>query len=397
MSHALIARSRDLRKLKESGHAIRISAGNLIVEEVPYLNERQEVAKASLVLPLLLMSGDKTARPPDHVAFWTGDFPHRANGEKLTPLGESPCSHSLSDGTGVTYMFSAKPKDGYEDYEHKVLTYISILGQDARKIDPEATARVWRVDDSRDEDEVFLYMETASARQNTGEMAARLAGEKVAIVGVGGTGSYVLDFVAKTWVSEIHLYDPDPFLQHNAFRAPGAFAHDELEGGPNKAELHTKRYSRMRKGMVVHAVPIDEQNVDELRICQTVFLCIDGSEIKRKILQVCEEEGAVCIDTGMGIYRTDDRLGGILRTTTSAPKQRDHIWEKRRIDMGGGEDGEYERNIQMAELNALNAALAVIRWKKIRGIYADIGREGDSNYAIEVNRIVNRDEVGLEM
>ena len=396
MSHALIARSRDLRRLKESGHKIRVSAGNLIVEEVPYLNERREVAKASLVVPLLL-SGDKTGRPPDHVAYWTGDFPYRASGEKLTPLGESPCHRSLSDGTRLTYMFSAKPQAGYTDYEHKVLTYTGILGQEARKIDPGATAQVWTVDDAENEDGVFLYMETASARQQTGDMAARLAREKVAIVGVGGTGSYVLDFVAKTWVAEIHLYDPDPFLQHNAFRAPGAFARNELERGPNKAELHARRYSQMRKGVVIHAVPIDEQNVNELRSCQTVFLCIDGSEIKKKVLRVCEEEGTLCIDTGMGIYRADDKLGGILRTTTSTPGQRDHIWKKRRIDMGGGEDGEYERNIQMAELNALNAALAVIRWKKIRGIYADIGREGDSGYAIDVNRIVNRDEVGPEM
>jgi hypothetical protein len=31
-----------------------------------------------------------------------------------------------------------------------------------------------------------------------------------------------LDFVAKTPVEEIHLFDSDVFLQHNAFRAPGA-------------------------------------------------------------------------------------------------------------------------------------------------------------------------------
>jgi hypothetical protein len=36
-------------------------------------------------------------------------------------------------------------------------------------------------------------------------------------------------------------------------------------------------------------------------------------------------------------------------------------------------DDNYRSNIQIAELNAINAALAVIRWKKHREIYADIG------------------------
>ena len=61
--------------------------------------------------------------------------------------------------------------------------------------------------------------------------------------------------------------------------------------------------------------------------------------------------------------------------------------------MAGGGAGEYERNMQMAELNALNAALAVIRWKKVRGIYQDLVREGDSNYVLDGNKIINGDLV----
>ena len=45
----------------------------------------------------------------------------------------------------------------------------------------------------------------------------------------------------------------------------------------------------------------------------------------------------------------------------------------------------------MAELNALNAALAVIRWKKLRGIYQDLTQEGDCGYVLDGNRIINRD------
>ena len=64
----------------------------------------------------------------------------------------------------------------------------------------------------------------------------RLAGERVAIVGLGGTGSYVLDMVAKTPVRQILLFDDDESLQHNAFRSPGTPTLDELLKAPKKVE-----------------------------------------------------------------------------------------------------------------------------------------------------------------
>jgi hypothetical protein len=34
-------------------------------------------------------------------------------------------------------------------------------------------------------------------------------------------------------------------------------------------------------------------------------------------------------------------------------------------------DDIYQRNVQIAELNALNASLAVVRYKQLRGFYVD--------------------------
>ena len=58
----------------------------------------------------------------------------------------------------------------------------------------------------------------------------------VAIIGLGGTGGYILDFVAKTPVKQIRLFDPDVFLSHNAFRAPGAPMLEELRDAPKKVD-----------------------------------------------------------------------------------------------------------------------------------------------------------------
>ena len=54
-------------------------------------------------------------------------------------------------------------------------------------------------------------------------------------------------------------------------------------------------------------------------------------------------------------------------------------------------DDEYDRNIQIADLNALNAMLAVIRWKKLFGFYADTGHEHSSAMIVERNKIINDD------
>ena len=80
---------------------------------------------------------------------------------------------------------------------------------------------------------------------------------------------------------------------------------------------------------------------------------------------------------------------GTLRATTFVEDSHDHA--KHCIDFVGGDGpGEYERNAQMAELNALNAALAVIKWKKMRGFYSDLGHELDTMYVLDGNRLINR-------
>ena len=243
-------------------------------------------------------------------------------------------------------------------------------------------------------DSPFEFADTASARQQTTDLAIKLQDEKIAIVGVGGTGSFVLDFVAKTWVREIHIFDGDEFLQHNAFRVPGACGREELREAPNKAIFHQRRYARMHRGIVAHPIHIDDTNIHHLVACDTVFLCVDGGVVKRRILETCMAKDVLIIDCGMGVKRTRDsrKLIGTIRVTTCLQNHNDHA--KECIDFSGIDDGEdeYQRNAQMAELNALNAALAIIKWKKIRGIYSDLGRELHCLYALDGNRLINRYE-----
>jgi len=207
------------------------------------------------------------------------------------------------------------------------------------------------------------------------------------------TGSYVLDFVAKTPVREIHLYDADWYVQHNAFRSPGAPTVEELRARQRKVDYFHGRYSPMHRCIVPHPVHVDESNVEELRDCDFVFVCMDGNPGKETVIRKLEEFGVPFIDTGMGIEDSDDGLRGILRVTTSTPAMREYVWDKKRIPMVSAEaDDLYASNIQVADLNALNATLAVIKWKKLFGFYADLEQEHFSTYTIDGNATTNEDQ-----
>ena len=111
------------------------------------------------------------------------------------------------------------------------------------------------------------------------------------------------------------------------------------------------------------------------------------------IVEKLEDWAVPFIDVGMGVELVDEALGGILRITTSMPKTPQSVKSKQRISFSeGGENNDYSRNIQIADLNALNAALAVVKWKKLYGFYRDLEREHTSVYTIDGNILNNEDQ-----
>lgn len=394
MSHLLISRSPDLTKLRAEGYTVEICAGHLLVHDVPYVNASREIKCGTLVSELTL-AGNVTAQPSTHVVMFVGEYPCDKSGKELSKIKNASERKNLGEGLVIDHTFSSKPVPAgkYDNYYHKMTTYIGMLCCHAEAIDPEVTAKVFRVIQSGDLDSPFKYDDTASSRAEITVISEKLKIAKVSIIGLGGTGSYVLDFVAKTPVKEIHIFDNDTFFQHNVFRSPGAASEDELNARPKKVHFHRNRYAPLRDNIVAHDVNIDESNVELLRDSDFVFLCMDGGKSKKPIIEKLEEYGIPFIDVGMGVYLTDEKLYGILRVTTSRDKQRNHVYEKQRIPFSTGErDDLYSRNIQVADLNALNAALAVIKWKKIFGFYADLEHEYFSTYTIDGNIIINEDQ-----
>ncbi len=174
-----------------------------------------------------------------------------------------------------------------------------------------ATPRTFR-EPEEEEDSVFNYVETASDRVGIGVLTERLVNERVAIIGVGGTGGYILDFVAKTPVREIRLFDSDEFLTHNAFRAPGAPSLEELREAPKKVEYLKRIYGRMHRNIVAHDVALGADNIHLLDGVTFAFLSLDAGDAKRLIVEKLEAIGAAFVDVGMGLELDEGSLGGIL-------------------------------------------------------------------------------------
>lgn len=388
MSRQLIARSPDLLRLQNEGFDLEIRAGYLLIHNVPYVTAAREIGRGILISNLEL-NGDQTKRPENHVAMWTGEHPCHQDGRVIAAITNSSPGQDLGEGVRADFTFSAKAV--YRDYHHKMTTYMARICGEAQAIDPLVTAATFAVIATEENESVFRYLDTASSRVGIGALNDRLAGQKVGIVGLGGTGSYVLDLVAKTCVGEIHLFDADVFSQHNAFRSPGAASLEDLQAKPSKLAYLISIYNRIRRGIYAHEIFADGET-PQLHEMNFVFLCLDRGSAKKAIIKSLVDRGIAFVDVGMGILRTQDRLTGLMRVTSFSADINPSVLA--RIDYSDGDmpENEYSTNIQIVELNALNAALAVIQWKKLYGIYRDSSRANSYSYSIAANEMSNDEE-----
>jgi hypothetical protein len=379
MSQQLISRSTDFTQLRDEGYEVEVRGNYLLVHSVPYVNAQKQIALGILVSELTL-AGDVTVKPNTHVVQFAGDHPCSREGTPIIQIALGSATQQLLPGLTVNHSFSNKPAAGYANYHEKMTRYIDIISSPAKSLNQNIDARTFKPIESVGTDSVFRYIDTASSRAGISMISGRVAKMRIAIVGLGGSGSYVLDFVAKTSVQQIHLFDDDLYLQHNAFRSPGAASLQDLQRQMKKVEHFAEVYSRMRTGVVPHAMRLEEINVHLLHEFDFVFLCVDKGSVRGIILNSLKVHDIPFVDVGMGVEVTpDQKLLAVCRTTAGTNGRWAHIESRVPLaDMDG--DAAYTQNIQIAELNALNAAFAVIKWKKIVGVYEDADQEHHSTY-----------------
>lgn len=389
MLQQLINHSPDLKRLQDEGYELEVKGGYLLIHHIPYVTHLREVKYGILVSELSLANSQRTIKPGTHVINFIGEYPCNADGSIITAIQHSN-QQNLGNGIVVNFSFSNKPQSGYADYYEKVSTYGTIISSPAKSIDPLVTEKTFRIRENAIDTDVFHYIDTNSSRAKINLINEKVKGQKIAIIGLGGTGAYILDLISKTPVSEIHLYDGDVFSQHNAFRSPGAAGKEDLDTVPTKVDYYYNQYSKIHQKITAHHSYVSKENMKELLTMSFVFICIDNDVSRKLIIQFLLKSNIPFIDVGLGVNAVDDTLIGTVRVTTGTDKKKNHLVD--RIPFVDEGNNDYNTNIQIVELNCLNAVLAVIKWKKMCGFYQDLREEHHSTYSINVNQLTS-DEV----
>jgi hypothetical protein len=210
-----------------------------------------------------------------------------------------------------------------------------------------------------------------TSRAEITDIAAKFRNDVVAVIGLGGTGAYLLDFLVKTPVKEIRAFDLDRYHVHNAFRSPGRMEEQEL--GKTKAEVYQARYEGFRHGLLVVPKFIDASSSAELDGVTFAFVCVDKGVSRAGIFDLLIAKRIPFIDVGMGLFRQqgalEGTLNGLVRATYYPVDHAQKIRDKGLAPLADTSDDLYRTIIQISEVNALNACLAIIRFKQLRGFY----------------------------
>lgn len=383
--------SEDLARLSDEGVQYSIIKGAyLVVEAVPYLGNKKQLMFGKLIFQLNI-SGENLCPPADHTAYWAGEMPCNIDGSFITGLVNGPSVKTFGDGIISDYFLSRKPVENggmYKSYYEKVTQHINMISAPAKAIYPIGCVRVKSTPILPSEDLPFVYADTNASRANITGVSECLEHQKLAIVGLGGTGMYLLDLLAKCPVEEIHLFDDDIFDNHNAFRAPGAASLSVLNQQPTKVQYASAIYGNMKRGIIPHCQKIMPENISELDDMDFVFICVDSSDVRNMIANYLADHDKSFIDSGLGLESVNGHIAGQVRVTTAISGHYEHLGE----DLSSKGDGNepYATNIQIAELNSIAAAYSVIRWKQLLGFYGDTSSPKDWSfvYCVSSNNII---------
>ena len=252
----------------------------------------------------------------------------------------------------------------------------------------------------------FKIPNTYEARSQMRLIQDRIRDTSVAIIGAGGTGSYILDLIAKTPVNEIHLLDSDDINWHNFMRAPGAPTKEALRSIQKhksqglrpllKVDYYHSKYAPLRDGINPHRCRVEsltqfneflqEHSIDFAFVCidQTPNGCTSRQDV---VYNALSQNKIPFIDSGVSITLNEEGVTGSV--TTSAYSDGSQKWQQMIPNAAatGGRPG--YRNIQLPEVNALAASLAVMEWRRQTGQYISKSKAGLHKFKTERPSIVS--------
>jgi hypothetical protein len=353
-----------IKDLDASGYQVDLIGGYLVIYGLPYLNKEGELKHGDWISQLDL-SGAVIDVPKEHVALWRGTRPHDQSRRELR-LGGGPAQVTVTRGFVTDYSFSFKLHENgvmraYKSFEEKVQTYLDAIIAPAMAAYPEASPLRGIEIKASAQGSPLRFPDTMSARYNMNDVSSLLRGKKVAIIGLGGTGSYILDFISRTHLERIALFDDDKVHVHTIFRLPGFIA--RAIGGL-KIDALARQYGEWHAGIDPVPERITPENIERLKEFDFVFVAIDEGPARRRIVDWLSAKGIPYVDCGMGLDRSAVGLSGFVRVTGVDRRAFESNVNTAHLPVEDAKDNEYRKQAQITEFNALNAAMAVIRFKQ---------------------------------
>jgi hypothetical protein len=366
----LVSHNDDIRRLVEKGYAVAFDSNCMVIRDIPYLNSQKELKIGAIVTKLVFVDQERVTQD-DHQIYFAGSHPHNLDGTPISNLGGGSAQILLSEACSdvvVQRSFSNKPRVNgkFKDLYEKIESYVAIISGPAMElhgVNPYTFRAVTEVVSNS----VFKFHDTLTSRAEITDLSAKFKNDVIIIIGLGGTGAYVLDFIVKTPVKEIRAFDHDEYHVHSAFRSPGRL--DPVDLGRKKAEVYKSRYDNFRTGLSITPKFLDGSCTKDLEGVTFAFVCVDKGSSRAGIFDLLISRGIPFIDVGMGLNRKRGPINGQLRTTYYSAEHSQTVRDKRLVPLTDNPDDVYKTNIQISELNALNACLAVIRFKQLRGFY----------------------------
>ena len=317
---------------------------------------------------------------------------------------------------GRVYYADGSPIGNYVDGDGKTWSNISIKRGVPGRPEPDATAHdllhryakhvVGAVASAGHSEVVshalpdpFHIPNTFEARAGIAPVQDHIRGDRIAIIGLGGTGAFLLDLIAKTPLSEIHLFDSDCVDWHTLMRAPGVPTADELEqvraGSLLKVDYYRSKYPAFRDGIRGHSVRVESPEMFAEFVAEHpidfAFICIDqltegGSARQDAVYRAVSAADVPFIDSGVSITIEDCAVRGAVTTTAYAAGS--GMWEGAIPNARLHGDAPGYRNVQLPEVNAAAALFAVMEWRRRTGQYVSEAPSFYQKFLLEKGQVI---------
>lgn len=213
------------------------------------------------------------------------------------------------------------------------------------------------------------------------------AQECVAIVGLGGVGAWIADFVVKADASQVHGWDYDCIEPKNILRMPGGVDPD-VWVGRRKADWFQEAYSRIHSSIHGHNQKVCVANVREVIEGVTfAFVAVDDADDRMMVCDALANARIPFVVAGLALVRRDRRVNASMRIVTAHAGV--SSWREAIPQVGQAGQDDYG-SLDLPDVYSMAAGWAVQAWRKMRGQFWQEEREECLVYSVGDQSLIVR-------